>query len=126
MYWEGSASGGIFALIRNVTRNSILANNCSYAITFFERFKGLQFKKVLPEGHGLMITPCNSIHMFFMRFPIDVVFIDSSNKVVYIIEGIRPWRVSKIISKAKSVLELPYGTVAVTDTHVGDQLEVSE
>lgn len=109
-------------LIRNISRNSILANHCSIARTFFARFRGLQLKKSLPQGHGLLITPCNSIHMFFMRFSIDAVFIDSNNKVIYIDEGIRPWRVSKVIRKARSVLELPAGTVSATDTRVGDQL----
>jgi uncharacterized membrane protein (UPF0127 family) len=110
--------------IKNITRNSILSNNCSVARTFFARFRGLQLKKSLPRGHGLLITPCNSIHMFFMRFSIDAVFIDSNNKVIYIEECIRPWRVSKIVRKAKSVLELPAGTVSDTDTRMEDQLEI--
>lgn len=110
--------------IKNITRNSILVNNCSVARTIIARFRGLQLKKSLPRGHGLLITPCNSIHMFFMRFPIDAVFIDSNNKVIYVEEGIRPWRVSKIVRKAKSVIELPAGTVSDTDTRVGDQLEI--
>lgn len=109
-------------LIKNITRNSILANNCSIARTFFARFRGLQLKKSLSEGHGLLITPCNSIHMFFMRFSIDAVFIDSDNKIIHIEEGIRPWRVSKVVRKAKSVIELPAGTVAASDTRVGDHL----
>jgi len=112
-------------LIKNITRNSILANNCTVARNFFTRFRGLLLKKSLPRGHGLLITPCNSIHMFFMRFPIDAVFIDSNNKVVYIEEGIRPWKVSKIVRKAKSVLELPAGTVSAADTRVGDQLLIT-
>ncbi len=111
-------------LIRNITRNYILANQCSFARTFFARFRGLQLKKRLPRGHGLLITPCNSIHMLFMRFPIDAVFINSDNKVVYIEEGIRPWRVSKVVRQAKSVLELPAGTISATGTQVGDQLQL--
>lgn len=116
--------GGEALLIRNISRNSILANHCSYARTFLARFRGLQLKKELPLGHGLLIMPCNSIHMFFMRFSIDAVFIDSDSRVVYIEEDIRPWRVSKIVRNAKSVLELPTGTVSATDTRVGDQLGI--
>ncbi|HEX2946016.1 MAG TPA: DUF192 domain-containing protein [Clostridia bacterium] len=110
-------------VIINVTRNTVLANNCRSARTFFTRFLGLQFKKELPEGHGLLITPCNSIHMFLMRFAIDAVFIDADGTIIYIREGIKPWRVSKIVGNAKSVLELPAGTVKSTGTATGDILE---
>ncbi len=110
-------------VIVNITRNSVLANNCVHARTFFARFMGLQFKKELPLEHGLLITPCNSIHMFFMRFAIDAVFIDANGIVVYIKEGIKPWRVSRIIGNAESVLELPAGTVSSTGTATGDLLE---
>lgn len=113
-------------IVRNATRNLILVDNCSYAGTFLSRFLGLQFKKTLPKGHGLLITPCRSIHMFFMRFPIDAVFIDSNNKIIYIVEGIKPWSVSKHVHSAKSVLELPAGTVSATGTRIGDELELYE
>ncbi len=112
-------------VIMNITRNTVLANNCAHARTFFARFKGLQFKKELPADHGLLITPCNSIHMFFMRFAIDAVFIDANGAVVYIEEGIKPWRVSRIVRNAESVLELPAGTVSSTGTVKGDQLNLS-
>ena len=84
------------------------------------------FKKNLPEGKGLHIIPCNSIHMCFMNFPLDIVFIDRDMKVVSIIEKIKPWKVSKIISGAYSVLELPAGTIAGTSTVVGDKLSIEE
>lgn len=104
----------------------MLAYNCDRAGTFFARFKGLQLVKELPAGSGLLITPCNSIHMFFMRFPIDAVFIDADNNVVCIEEGIKPWRVSRVIRNARSVLELPAGTAAATGTVLGDVLGFSE
>jgi len=111
-------------VMMNVTRSMVLANNCAHARTFFARFMGLQFKKELPVGHGLLITPCNSIHMFFMRFAIDAVFMSANGTVVYIKEGIKPWRVSKIVRNAESVLELPAGTVSSTGTAIGDLLEL--
>lgn len=111
-------------VIKNVTRKNILANKCEMAATFFSRFKGLQLRKDLPEGGGLLIAPCNSIHMFFMRFAIDAVFIDINNKIVYIEKGIKPWRVSKIVKNARSVLELPSGTVSATGSEPGDLLEI--
>ena len=116
-------TGGAAMVVTNITRNTVLANSCALARTFFARLAGLQFKSDLPRGHGLLITPCNSIHMFFMRFAIDAVFIDTNGAVVYIREGIKPWRVSKIVGSAKSVLELPAGTVSSTGTAIGDKLK---
>lgn len=110
-------------VVRNISRNALLAEKCIQARTFFSRLKGLQFKKDLPSGYGLLITPCKSIHTFFMRFPIDAVFVDKNNTVLHIQEGIKPWRASKVILNARSVLELPGGIVSATGTDVGDKLE---
>ncbi len=110
-------------VVKSMTHNTVLAEKCGHARTFFARFRGLQLKKDLPAGSGLLITPCNSIHMFFMRFPIDAVFIDKDGLVLHIEEGIRPWRVSKVVKKSRSVLELPSGTAAATGTKPGDRLE---
>lgn len=62
------------------------------ARTLFERMKGLIGVKRLPEGEGLLILRCNSIHTFFMSFPIDATFLDSGNNVVRIVRNIKPWR----------------------------------
>lgn len=110
--------------VTNVTRNTVLASNCEVASTFFARLRGLQFRKELPPGHGMLITPCNSIHMFFMRFPIDALFIDPENRIVHICEGIKPWRVSGNVKGACCVLELPSGTVSSTGTAAGDILDM--
>ncbi|MCX7748676.1 MAG: DUF192 domain-containing protein [Clostridia bacterium] len=110
-------------IIKNLTRNTKLANEAKVAKTFFTRFMGLMGKKSLSQGDGLLITPCKSIHMFFMKFPLDVVFIDKMNVVVYTIEDIKPWKVSKIIAKAHQVIELPVGTIQRTGTHTGDRID---
>lgn len=59
-----------------------------------------------------------------MRFPIDVVFLDRHRKVLHIESNLRPWRISKVVVGARSVVELPASTVANTRTCVGDQIEV--
>lgn len=110
-------------IIRNMDRNTVPANDCRIADSFFPRFLGLMGKKSLKHGAGLLITPCNSIHMMFMRFPIDAVFLGPGNEVLYIAEGIKPWRLSPLIRKAHSVLELPAGAVKSSLTEVGDRLE---
>lgn len=111
--------------ILNANKNTILAENCKGADSFFTRFKGLMGVKELPAGTGLHIVPCNSIHMFFMKIPLDIVFLDSSNTVIHLIKDIKPWRVTKIIHKAHSVLELPAGTIESSQTMAGDGLVFS-
>ena len=110
--------------VTNVTRKTILADKCEIASTFFARLRGLQFRKEFSPGYGLLITPCNSIHMFFMRFPIYALFLDSENRIVHICEGIKPWRVSGNVKGACCVLELPSGTVSSTGTAAGDILDM--
>ena len=111
--------------IRNKTRNTLLSDKCVLANTFFKRFKGLMGKKKIEPGYALVITPCNSIHMFFMRFPIDAVFVDKNNIVLYIV-SIKPWHISKIVHNAVKVIELPVGTSQKSKTYEGDELVFEE
>lgn len=62
------------------------------ARTLFERIRGLIGTKSLPEGEGMLILRCNSIHTFFMSFPIDAAFLDRDGNVVKTVRNIRPWR----------------------------------
>lgn len=110
--------------ILNISKNTLLADSCRVADTFFTRFKGLMGAAFLPAGAGLHIIPCNSIHMFFMKIPLDVVFLDRNNTVVHMVEGIRPWQATKIVRKAHSVLELPAGTINSSRTSAGDRLKL--
>ncbi|MDQ6747983.1 MAG: DUF192 domain-containing protein [Candidatus Dormibacteraeota bacterium] len=66
----------------------------------------------LPSGRGLWIEPCNSIHMFFMRFAIDVLFLDRSGRVKRVMLRLKPWRVSPIVFGARTTVELPAGTLS--------------
>lgn len=90
------------------------------------RMKGLLGRKELPEGTGLIIDPCNSIHTFFMQFPIDVIFTDSQDRVVKVLKDMGPWRLSWIYFRAQKVIELPAGTVTRLPVEPGDQLLVTE
>ncbi|CAN5637872.1 hypothetical protein BH23CHL2_BH23CHL2_20250 [soil metagenome] len=77
------------------------------------------------DGQAVVIDPCTSIHMFFMRFPIDVLYVNRDNCVVRAQPGIRPWRVGPLYTKgARFVIELPEGTIARSGTIVGDQLTI--
>ncbi|MDQ6855805.1 MAG: DUF192 domain-containing protein [Candidatus Dormibacteraeota bacterium] len=91
---------------------TVVAEHVEVADTLVSRFMGLMFRRELPPGHGLLIRPCNSIHMFFMRFALDVVFIDRDGRVIRVLDSIRPWRASSLVRGAKAAIELPAGTAA--------------
>ena len=79
------------------------------ADTFLARFCGLMLRKKLPAGHGLLIAPCNSIHMCFMRFAIDAIFIDKNYKVLKIARNVKPWIGLAWCWKAWGVVEVAAG-----------------
>ncbi len=91
----------------------------------FTRMRGLLGRGALAPSEGLWITPCNSIHMFFMRFAIDAVFIDERLQVVRVHEDLRPWRMARGGKHAHSVLELPPGKAAFFNIRVGDRLTIA-
>ncbi len=109
--------------VTNLNRNTLLAANATRADSFLSRFKGLMGVPHLPPGEGLHIAPCNSVHSFFMKIPIDVLFLDATQQVVDVMHAMAPWRMSKVYFNAKSVLELPAGTADATGTKTGDTLE---
>ena len=109
-------------LIRNQTRDTVLAESAGVADTSAARRKGLLKHESLPEGEGLWIAPCEAVHTFGMGFPIDVLYLDRKKKVLKVRENMVPWRISGCL-RAHSVLELPAGRAGRCATSVGDQLE---
>lgn len=95
------------------------------ADTMWTRMRGLLGRGGLAPSEGLWIEPCSSIHMFFMRFPIDAVFIDRHHQVVRVHEDLRPWRMARGGKFAHSVLELPQGKAAFYNIRVGDRLSIA-
>lgn len=89
--------------------DQIILEHCEYSSSLFFRFKGLLGRSLLQDNEGILLKPCNSIHMFFMKFPIDAVFLDKGNNVVRIYRNILPWRATPIIWSAHSVLEVKAG-----------------
>lgn len=108
--------------VLNSTKNTLVAVECRVADSYFSRLVGLMGKKSLAPFHGLWITPCRDIHSCFMRFEFDAIFVDAENRVLHLVERMKPWRVSKFVKGGRAVLELPAGTIAATGTEVGDQL----
>jgi len=112
-------------LLRNVTKGRVAVEKLEIADTFISRFVGLMGRKSMPDDSGLMISNCNNIHMFFMCFPIDAVFIDREMRVAKIVGDLQPWRLAACRA-AKHTLELPSGAAERCGIEVGDELEVVE
>jgi hypothetical protein len=110
-------------IVRNETRGCVLADAAETAETSAARRKGLLGRDTLPDGHALWIVPCESVHTFGMRFPIDVVYLDRRKRVRKVRRDMAPWRVSMCLL-AHSVLELPAGVIDKTGTQPGDQLNL--
>jgi uncharacterized membrane protein (UPF0127 family) len=116
---------------RNETRGTVLADDLEVGVGFMAKFLGLMGRRSLPVGHGLWLPGENGIHMFFMRFPIDAVFVgrqaaDGSRPVVAVRTGLRPWTgIVPLIRGADGVVELPVGTVMGTATQRGDSVRIA-
>ena len=112
--------------ITNSTRGSELARQARRADTFLTRLVGLLGRSSLNPGEALLIQPCSSVHTAFMRFTIDVVYIDKEGKVVKTAPNMRPFRVGGVFKPSCSVIELPKGTIEATRTAPGDEIAFSE
>ena len=110
-------------LVRNLTRNTELADKAELAGSGVKRSKGLLGRKGLACGEGMWIVPCEAVHTFFMQFPIDLVYLDRKLRIKKIRGNVRPWRISACLA-AHSVIELPAGTIRDTRTECGDALEI--
>jgi uncharacterized protein len=100
----------------------------SHVLTAFDsdaRRTGLLKHDHLPEGDALVIAPCNAVHTFFMKFPIDVAFVTRDGRVIKIRSRVAPWRIAASL-RAYAVIELAAGTLERTDTARGDRLEVKD
>jgi hypothetical protein len=112
----------------NRTRESFLATELRIADTHWGRLVGLlgTSRENFPPGVGLWIVPCSGVHTFGVRFPIDIVYLDSNQTVIHIEENVKPWRIAPICLQAATVLELPSHVVWDTRTQSGDSVEILE
>jgi uncharacterized membrane protein (UPF0127 family) len=111
---------------RNVTRNVVIAERVVLAETSEERTQGLLGRTGLDPGEGLWLLPCEWVHMFGMKFPIDTVVLNRKNEVVGVQENLKPGWIGKLFWGAHSTLELPVGTLRATGTVRGDRIEWEE
>jgi uncharacterized membrane protein (UPF0127 family) len=101
-------------------KDLLIFQNIEVARSFFTKLAGLIFKKELKGDEGLLFENCNSIHTLWMRFPIDVLFLDGENMIVSIIQDLRPFRFSPFIKQAVKVIEIKAGVASEFGLRTGD------
>ena len=108
----------------NDTRQTPLGDKVRIARSLWDRTRGLLGTRELPRGDGLLIDPCNSIHSFFMAYEFDALFLRRNGEVAHAISRMKPFRISRVVFSAHSVLELPPGTIEASETRPGDRVRV--
>jgi len=96
------------------------------ATTHWQKFRGLMLDTTLGVDEALWIADCNAIHCCFMKLDIDVLFLDKSGVVLYIVERMKPWTFSKFVRGGASVLECSAGTIASHKLRIGERLVMNE
>ncbi len=109
-------------MLYNETKNQEVVYHVEIADTFFQRLRGLMFRKSINPSEGLILLHCSSIHTWFMCFAIDVVFLDINHRVIGIKEKIKPWRMLGFIKNAYITVELPEGCIREKGIQEGDIL----
>lgn len=118
-------NGSIY--IYNKTRETFVATEVTVANSYFPRLFGLlgKTKRWAQLGKALWIIPSSGVHTIGMLFPIDLIYLDKDKQVVHVEEHVRPFRISRMSLKTKSVIELPPHTIYRTGTQVGDRIEIT-
>lgn len=105
-----------------LSNGRLLASDVLYKKHPLFRMRGLLGRKQLLEGEGIFLAPCNSIHMFFMSFPIDAVFLGPEGRVLRIYESIQPWRMTRLVRGSRAVLEIQAGRCREYGVQEGTEL----
>jgi uncharacterized membrane protein (UPF0127 family) len=122
---DGGAGAEKTIWIVNATRREIVCDRAQLADNPLRRLRGLLGRRSLAGGEGLLLTPAPSIHTAFMRFPIDVVFLDSEHRVLRVVRQMEPWRAASA-KHARAVLEMADGEADRRGIRVGDVLDWPE
>src|SRR6476646_11016130 len=113
------------ARVRRTADGAVVCERCEMPESSFGRMRGLLGRSGLEPGSGMLIDAAPSVHMFFMRFPIDVVFLDRDWTVVRVVHALKPWRVAGA-RRAVAALELPAGAAREAGLEEGDVLVLDE
>lgn len=109
--------------VRNLQRESVLGSRIGLADRWWPRLKGLLGRSGLEEGEGLLITDSQGVHMWWMKFPIDVAMLDKERRVVALYRALQPGKRTRMHRDARYALELPVGILDQSQTQRGDCLE---
>ena len=112
-------------ILQNSRTGHVLAAEIEPAFDSKSRNRGLLGRAGLDDGSALILAPCSSIHTFFMRFPIDVLFVKKDGRVVKMYSALHPWRIAFALG-AFAAIELPAGAAGASDTRSGDTLVLAE
>lgn len=110
--------------IYNSTQNVLIADDVKLAQNFFTRSVGLISRKEIKNNEGLVIKPCCSIHTFFMKFNIDVLFVDKNNKIIAMHENVHPFRILPMYFASNYVVELSAGSIFNKNIKKGDEIQI--
>lgn len=108
--------------IENQTRGTLIASAAMEARGFTQKLFGLMGQSSLPASGGLVLYDTNWIHTFWMRFPLDLIYVDRARRVIGLEEALPPNRIGKPFWSAQTVIELNAGAIRASQTHVSDQL----
>ncbi|MFZ5800489.1 MAG: DUF192 domain-containing protein [Candidatus Omnitrophota bacterium] len=111
-------------IIKNITRNTIIAEEVIFARDFKSRLVGLLGRSPLNPFSAMVFPRCNAIHTFFMRFAIDVLFLDGKGAVIGKIENMSPFRITPFFLSAATCLELPAGVIQRSLTQISDIIRI--
>ena len=111
--------------VRNASTQSDLGTRVGVADNFFLRLRGMIARPKLEEGQGLLIKPCQAVHMQFMSQPLDVVMVSALGRVLALYPNLQPRDKTKWHGAARYAIELPPGTISRTDTRVGDEVTLN-
>ncbi len=118
----GRAAEGQALMCRATCRGAVLVDRVEIACGFRGRALGLMGRAPLPRGRGLLLKPCAEIHTFFMRFPLDLVFLGDGDEVVRVVRGMAPWRMAFGGRGARAVLEVASGWMPADAVRPGDRI----
>ena len=110
--------------VLNLSKSRAILEEAELCDTFGRRLRGLLGRKLLPPGKGIIIKPCRSVHTVGMTFPIDVVFVDGKGRICRMVENLKPNKISSGAKSACFVIEAPAGTLSLTQTAVGDRIQL--
>lgn len=111
--------------VYNSSKNNLIADDVKAAQNFFARSFGLLSRKSISDGEGLIIKPCCSIHTFFMKFSIDVLFIERNGNIIALYQNVQPWRILPIHLNSHYVIELASGTICAKNIEKGNLITIS-